>query len=914
MCESALGSSSVVLLDSTVKPLTRVLHIDDDTYFLKTAKQCLETQGPFQVDTACSVEEAQKKMKEHTYDAVISDYMMPGKDGLEFLKELRDSGNSVPFIMFTGKGREEVAMQALNLGADQYLNKNGDPASVYCELAHGIRQAVERKTAEAILQENKNYLQTILNSIFTGVVVINAETHEIVDANPKALETIGASRKQIVGKICNKFICPAGKRKCPITDLGQTVDKSERVLLKANGKRIPILKTVVPIIWKNHNYMVESFVDITEHKRSEKTLLKSEEMFKSLVEEAPIGVCNINLNETITYVNKRFEEATGYSRDEIVGKNGFKLGIMSDETSKLIANRMKKRLLGGPSRSIEGLFKRKDGEWIWAELEGRVIKRFGVPVGFQLTARDITERKKTESERKRFEESLAALNTYSRELNIAKSSKEVYRLTLDAMEKTLGFEVAFFMVVEKDKLRMIDHRGYPESFSTSLPLDGTQRGVSVKVARSGKSINVPDAEKDDAWVEFKPGIRSGLDVPVKIGNRVLGVIGVESNRLNAFNEKDQQLLEILASHAATALNNLEYARSLEARAREIQESQQKFERLFMKNPEAADYLDTNFHVLDVNPRFSEFFGYTLNEAKGKHINDLIVPGDKIEEAKMLDKKAGDGLVSHDTVRKRKDGTLVSVSISAAPIIVEGKLIGTVGLYKDITQLKKTEKDLREALKKLRIMSEKLSVVGRFTRHDVRNKLATILMRTYLAKKRLAENDELKEHMSEIESACEKAKRIFDFAGTYEKLGMEELSCINVDKTIREAIALFSDLKGVQIINKCDGLVVLADSLLMQVFYNLIDNSLKYGEKVDQINIYYEKPGKDRLKIIYRDNGVGIPTEMKSMLFKEGVGKGTGYGLYLIKKICEVYGWTIQETGEPNKGAEFTMTIPETREN
>src|SRR3972149_47903 len=126
MGESTLESSSAVLLDSTEKALIRVLHVDDDPSFLKAAKQCLEIQNSFQVDMAYSVEEALEKMKENTYDAVISDYMMPEKDGLEFLKELRENRNDIPFIMFTGKGREEVAIRALNLGADQYLNKNGN--------------------------------------------------------------------------------------------------------------------------------------------------------------------------------------------------------------------------------------------------------------------------------------------------------------------------------------------------------------------------------------------------------------------------------------------------------------------------------------------------------------------------------------------------------------------------------------------------------------------------------------------------------------------------------------------------------------------------------------------------------------------------------------------------------------------
>jgi signal transduction histidine kinase len=150
--------------------------------------------------------------------------------------------------------------------------------------------------------------------------------------------------------------------------------------------------------------------------------------------------------------------------------------------------------------------------------------------------------------------------------------------------------------------------------------------------------------------------------------------------------------------------------------------------------------------------------------------------------------------------------------------------------------------------------------------------------------------------------------ILEFERIYEQVGAEELKYIDVERHLNEAAALFSDLKGTELINECHGLTVLADSLLRQLFYNLIDNSLKHGEKTSKIRVHYEAK-EDQLKLIYEDDGVGIPEESRSNLFKEGFGKGTGYGLYLIKRMCEAYGWTIQETGKQGQGAQLTMTIP-----
>jgi signal transduction histidine kinase len=104
--------------------------------------------------------------------------------------------------------------------------------------------------------------------------------------------------------------------------------------------------------------------------------------------------------------------------------------------------------------------------------------------------------------------------------------------------------------------------------------------------------------------------------------------------------------------------------------------------------------------------------------------------------------------------------------------------------------------------------------------------------------------------------------------------------------------------------------VTADSLLGQLFYNLVDNSLKHGGKVTEICLHYKKD-ENGVKIFYEDNGVGIPDANKPRIFELGftTGKGSGLGLFLVKKLVEVYGWTITETGKPGKGIKFEITIP-----
>jgi DNA-binding NarL/FixJ family response regulator/PAS domain-containing protein len=133
----------------------RVLHVDDDACFLELSTQILMNMGNFEVDNACGVDDAFKKLAACKFDIIVSDYEIPEKNGLQFLKELRSQNNEIPFILFTGKGREEVAMLALKLGADGYFNKQGHPETVYGELAYGIRQSVARTQAEDAARKNE---------------------------------------------------------------------------------------------------------------------------------------------------------------------------------------------------------------------------------------------------------------------------------------------------------------------------------------------------------------------------------------------------------------------------------------------------------------------------------------------------------------------------------------------------------------------------------------------------------------------------------------------------------------------------------------------------------------------------------------------------------------------------------------
>jgi PAS domain S-box-containing protein len=386
LAESAVESSAEVVVDLNEKEPIRVLHVDDETSLLRIAKQCLEMEGSFQVDTASSVDEALEKVKKGSYDAVVSDYQMPGKDGLELLKELREKGDSTPFIMFTGKGREEVAIKALNLGANQYLNKTGDPETVYTELAHSIsevarsaRAVAERKKAEETARESEEKWRSLVEMAPDGMATVDTKG-VFTSVNSAFLRLTGYKREDIVGKHFTKLqtiqpkdipkylklMIPALRGELPPPFEYSYVRKDGAISwgeahigsFKKNGKTI--------------GYQV-IFKEITERKRVEAKLLESEERFRLLFENVPVGVSLMDAEGHVVAANDADCRFLGHTQKELVGTHFSKFTHPEDLKKDL---ELYRELMRGKRNTytIEKRYLRKDGKVVWGRLSASSIR------------------------------------------------------------------------------------------------------------------------------------------------------------------------------------------------------------------------------------------------------------------------------------------------------------------------------------------------------------------------------------------------------------------------------------------------------------------------------------------------------------------------------------------------------------
>ncbi len=360
--------------------------------------------------------------------------------------------------------------------------------------------------------------------------------------------------------------------------------------------------------------------------------------------------------------------------------------------------------------------------------------------------------------------------------------------------------------------------------------------------------------------------------------------------------------------------NLAIARNITKRKKaeeSLKESEEKFRDLAEESPNII-FIIKQSKIVYANKKSEEITGYKREELYSPNFDFHSLSPPKYAElvrSTYYRHLKGQVVAPYTYEIISKEGKKFDAVVTSKMIEFQGEK-AILGIVTDVSELKKAEDALNRTMNELVSVNEKLSVVGSLTRHDVRNKLSTITGYTYLLRKKHNDQVDIVEGLGKIEQSVADSIKIFEFAKMYEQLGVEELTYVDLGSAVDEAAALFSGL-AIKIINECHGKNVLADSFLRQMFYNFIDNTRKYGVKVTTIKVYCQQQ-LGRLSLIYEDDGIGISAENKSRLFTEGFSTGgsTGFGLFLIKKMMDVYGWHIVENGELGKGAKFIITIPD----
>jgi len=339
----------------------RLLYVDDEPGLLEIGKIFLESSGEFKVDTLPSAVKALDHLKSVHYDAIISDYQMPTIDGITFLKTLRLNKDTTPFIIFTGRGREEVVIEALNSGADFYLQKGGDPTVQFAELVHKIHHAIDRRQADLALKKSERDYRNLVQHANEGILVIQDLMIKMV--NPEVIRLGGYSEVELVGQSFIQFVHPDDRNR--ILDLYQKGIAGEDLparysfrVLRKDAAVLWIELSVVNIVWDERPATLNFFIDITSRKHTEDALRESEERYRlffktaqdSLFISTPDGWF-IDCNEAMI----RIQRAT--SREQILSTNAVEFYVHPEDRPVLIAQVNRE----GYIQDYPAQFKRFDG-------------------------------------------------------------------------------------------------------------------------------------------------------------------------------------------------------------------------------------------------------------------------------------------------------------------------------------------------------------------------------------------------------------------------------------------------------------------------------------------------------------------------------------------------------------------------
>ena len=586
-----------------------VLHVDDEPGFADMVADFLEREDDrFTVETTTSVEHALEQLTTSNFDCVVSDYDMPQQDGIEFLEAVREQYPDFPFILYTGKGSEEVASDAIAAGATDYLQK-GSGTDQYELLANRIQNVVEQfrdNQRRETLERIRTLLRNINRALVRAESRAEAEFHtcEIVsEADPYLFAWIGEI-DSATGRIEPR--ASAGIEDGYLDDITITTDdtptgrgpggtavRERRVAVSQNVHEDPEFAhwrekalergyqavAAVPLEYRETLYGVlavysERPYAFDEDERALLAELGSDighamhslelqaelRMERTFIEQALDTLEDVfylvGTDGTLRRWNDRALAVTGYDEAEVADRPVTE--FFPEDERETIADGIETTLRTGDD-VVEADLLTADGERIPYEFSGsRCTDTDGDMLGLIGIGRDISDRKERERRLQRQTEKIKALHDVATKIESSEEAESVYELLVGAAESILEFDIAIADETVEEVLvpRAVssDLSGEQYYHETSIHAEDN---FAARVYRTRKSSVVTDLRTHDV-APADPEFRSALTVP--IGE--YGVFQTVAKSTDAFDENDLELAELLVSHTESALDRLTHEQQL----------------------------------------------------------------------------------------------------------------------------------------------------------------------------------------------------------------------------------------------------------------------------------------------------------------------------------------------------------------
>ncbi|MDD1702455.1 MAG: PAS domain S-box protein [Methanoregula sp.] len=718
-----------------------VLYVDDEPALLELGKVFLEQTDDFVVDTLDSAKDVPQKLTTNHYDAIISDYQMPGMDGIDLLKIVRRDFGSIPFILFTGKGREDVVIEALDNGVDFYLQKGGSVEAQYAELAHKVRQAVLRKTAEQNLKESEKRLFDIINFLPDPTFAIDKNRHVIAWnramenlTGVPAAEMIGSDAYSVplYGTRCTMLVDLVFEQDCRIVQGYSSIIREkdsitgETELSCPNNKPVSAASKASPL-YDNEGKIagaIESIRDITPRKEAEKKLQaayeditkvedelraqytrlaeqendlkETEENYRILMEHSLDSIYLVR-GDRYLLVNSMTEKLSGYTHDELMARSLWDC-VHPDDRDRirgLIAALTFENSITYTARIVT-----KSGDVnLFEFLTGRIMYK-GAPAVLGI-ARDITNRETVSQQLAQKTKTLSIVNQIIRTANQKKTATELLEGILPSVLSIIDYSSGgIYLIGADNRAQIICTKDLGEDFirdadnlSIHIPPYETVfvRGEPI-IANHYETLNPARAKKY--------GLTSLASIPIIAENEILGAINVASRKYHEILPENIEILTAIGKELGGALKRMQTRDALK-------KSEKNFWTFVDNAPDAILISSDNRWVYANEIAISLFGAGTKERLVGRYTFELVHPSFYETVKKHLKDLENHRMIQQvEELFLKADGTPIDVEISAMPVSFEGKP-GTLFIARDISERKRTTASLQAAYDRLAAAKEEL---------------------------------------------------------------------------------------------------------------------------------------------------------------------------------------------------------------
>jgi PAS domain S-box-containing protein len=900
------------------KPMISALCVDDEQILLDLYKIFLEQSGEIQVDTADSVKTAVGKLKKIRYDVIVSDYSMPEYDGIAFLKCILPTYGDIPFILFTGKGREDTVIEALNNGARFYVQKGEDPKEQFADLIQKIKLAVGLKEVEDALRTSELRYRKLFETANDGIILLDADTGEIINANPFLVNLIGSSLEEIRGK--------------HLWDIGvfKDVDRVKKAFLE-----LPVKKNIryedLPLMTKDDREIVVEFVgtvytvdhadviqcnirDITGRKRMEEAMRIQHNLALALT------TCQ-TMKEALELTLDAALQAEGldsggiYMADPVTGALDIAVhrGLSPEfveHTSHFDADalQVERAKTGTPfyGRYADirptGKDELRDREGITA-LASIPVLHGGNLVAIMNMASHIHDDIPvlTHHLLETLATQISGALVYIHSEEALKESEAKYRLIADNTADSIWiFDMDMHLQYISPSVEKMKGYTVEEVLSQSLEEMMTPESLESLIKRFHQEmvLEASGTADPDRTVSFETEeyCRSGATILVE-------------NSVTLLRDAQGRPVRMLGiSRDITGRKQTEEA---------LRVIQEKYTKAFISAPDAITIseLDSGRFV-EVNEAATAIFGYSREELIGKTAVDLGIWLKKEDRDAFIDQIRAKGRVEQfEIMERRKSGEPFNASVTADTITI-GNIRYLIAIVRDISDLKRAEEQLKhfnedlekgiaDRTEKLNDLLEEKVLLLREVHHRVKNNLQIILSLIRL-QSRTIKDPQFLDTMGEFQN------RIMAMAHVHERMyRAEDISRIDLAEIVTFlGKSLFKTYKAdpqhIRLnIEMNDIQIPITSAIPISLIMNeLISNSLKHAfpkGTTGEITIAGRREA-DTIVLLIRDTGIGIPEELDWKRNEQSL------GLRLVVSLVEQLDGTIEL--DRTTGTAFNIVVKE----